>query len=106
VKKETLEEAADKAWFDYTYPNGELYSTVFIEAFKLGATWRANQPQWISVEDRLPDENRLQMSKDVLTIAGNKMSVKSYDFELKRWNGSPHITVTHWMPLPEPPKQQ
>ena len=43
------------------------------------------------------------MSRDVLTIAGSKMSVKSYDFELGRWNGSPHIKVTHWMELPSPP---
>ena len=60
---------------------------------------------WISVKDRLPELHSLGMSLDVLTIAGIKMSVKSYDWELGRWNGSPHVTVTHWMPLPNPPKQ-
>ena len=44
-----------------------------------------------------------QSSRDVLTLAGTKMSVKSYDYELGRWNGSPHITVKYWMVLPEPP---
>ncbi len=61
--------------------------------------------EWISVKEALPENYKLGMSKDVITIAGSKMSVKSYDYELCRWNGSPHITVTHWMPLPEPPKQ-
>lgn len=58
---------------------------------------------WVSVSDELPKEHKHRMSRDVLTIAGSKMSVKSYDFELGRWNGSPHITVTHWMELPSPP---
>jgi hypothetical protein len=58
---------------------------------------------WVSVSDELPKEYKHRMSRDVLTIAGSKMSVKSYDYELGRWNGSPHITVTHWMELPSPP---
>ena len=61
-------------------------------------------PQWIKVTDRLPEEHKFRMSRDVLTIAGSKINVKSYDYELKKWNGSPHITTTHWMPLPEPPE--
>jgi len=60
-------------------------------------------PQWIKVTDRLPKEHKFRMSMDVLTLSGNKINVKSYDYELNRWNGSPHITTTHWMPLPEKP---
>ena len=58
---------------------------------------------WVSVSDELPKEYKHRMSRDVLTIAGSKMSVKSYDWELGRWNGSQHITVTHWMELPSSP---
>ncbi len=58
---------------------------------------------WVSVSEKLPELHSLGMSRDVLTIAGSKMSVKSYDLELGRWSGSPHITVTHWMELPSPP---
>ena len=58
---------------------------------------------WVAVTDRLPEEKKFRMSADVLTIAGDKMSVKCYDYELMRWTGSPHITVKYWMPLPEPP---
>ena len=61
-------------------------------------------PQWIRATDRLPEEHKFRMSRDVLTIAGSKINVKSYDYGLNRWNGSPHITITHWMPLPEKPE--
>ena len=63
-----------------------------------------SQTNWISVEDRLPENFHLNMSRDVLTIAGKyKMKVSSYDYELKRWNGYNHVSPTHWQPLPTPP---
>ncbi len=57
-------------------------------------------PTWINVKVNLPEQYKHRMSKDVLTLAGSKMSVKCYDYELMRWSGSPHVTVTHWMKLP------
>lgn len=36
---------------------------------------------WVSVSEKLPELHSLGMSRDVLTIAGSKMSVKSYDLE-------------------------
>jgi hypothetical protein len=65
--------------------------------------WLAAVIGWVSVLDELPKEYKFRMSRDVLTIAGSKMSVKSYDYELSRWNGSQHITVTHWTELPSLP---
>lgn len=59
--------------------------------------------RWVACEQSLPKLFTHGMSRDVLTIAGTKMAVKSYDWELGRWNGSPHITITHWAELPEPP---
>lgn len=61
---------------------------------------KAHDP-WIDVNKELPPLFALGMSRDVLTIAGDKMNVKCYDWELKRWSGSPHVTVTHWAYLPE-----
>lgn len=58
---------------------------------------------WVAVKDQLPKEEKFRMSADVLTIAGDKMSVKCYDYELCRWSGSPHVTVKYWMELPKPP---
>lgn len=62
-----------------------------------------DENEWVSVLDKLPKEHIFGLSRDVLTIAGNKMSVKCYDHELKRWSGSPHVKVKYWMDLPSPP---
>lgn len=61
--------------------------------------------KWISVDEKLPDNFKHQMSLDVLTIAGTRMCVKAYDWQLNKWCGSPYFTVTHWMPLPSAPLQ-
>lgn len=66
--------------------------------------------QWISVEDRLPDDltrtNYLTVS--VIGSMTPKMGVKitsgrkdacGFRFNLMDWE-----RVTHWMPLPQPPK--
>lgn len=61
---------------------------------------------WISVEDRLPEENLEYLvyatdedgERFVTTDHWNKYVRQWYLFD----NGS-STTVTHWMPLPEPP---
>ena len=58
---------------------------------------------WVSALYELPKEHKHGMSHDVLTIAGDKMSIKCYDYELGRWTGSPHVTVKYWMELPQKP---
>ena len=80
-------------------------------------------PKWISVKDRLPeaDGNYLVFEKGylipairVLSFARDGRKVDKYDFH-REWKNVwyrydsewGHITigdVTHWMPLPEPPK--
>lgn len=59
--------------------------------------------EWISIEDRLPDEsgaywtfNGLDKKPTVI-----QQRVHMYDSRHKQFNS---FTVTHWMPLPEPPK--
>ena len=80
-----------------------------IEEIAAYIRWREEQlaatavSDWVAVTDSLPKEFKHRMSADVLTIAGNKMSVKCYDYELMRWSGSPHVTVKYWMELPKPP---
>ena len=64
-------------------------------------------PQWISVKDRLPEG-----CETVLICNANKKFVASgyYSPVEKRWNqiGNRFLlfTITHWMPLPEPPKSE
>ena len=70
-------------------------------------------PRWISVEDRLPKEEGL-----VLVIANGKPMnnitlVDAYELGeytdegwiIDAWPGWEDAQVTHWMPLPEPPKE-
>lgn len=69
--------------------------------------WRS---QWISVKDRLPER-----SGDVLVCHDEYyiMSVLSYSWRHKAFNAFDSLptsenrieSVTHWMPLPEPPKE-
>ena len=65
----------------------------------LGPNQRPNE--WISVKDRLPE-----MGQEVLMFNGYGMHVAYHDKAEKewRWNILRFYAVTHWMPLPEPPK--
>lgn len=62
--------------------------------------------EWVSVKDGLPDDG-----ETVLTYKNGIVEVQVY--EKKRngwisWQGNwfwSMATVSHWMPLPEPPKE-
>ena len=64
-------------------------------------------PKWISVEDRLPEDDQ-----DVL-VCVNKNTIDTgycsfgYDPSVRNWYAYASVSnnVTHWMPLPEPPKE-
>jgi hypothetical protein len=74
----------------------------------------AAQPKWISVKDELPE-----VSDVVLVIASGKpranvelhnaMLIASYwgdeGWIADGFEGWDKLDVTHWMPLPEPPKE-
>ena len=79
-----------------------------IEAFQAGAEWQANQSPWISVEERLPDENT-----GVLFLVEWGKNHYGYFVGVYYGNGcweserfiflpdSKIGKVTHWMPLPK-----
>ena len=59
------------------------------------------QPHWISVEDRLPDK---QPCEYLVVNANNVETAICLD---NRWITPRRvIKITHWMPLPEPPKEE
>lgn len=80
--------------------------------------------EWISVKDRLPEENlsfgRVQVTVLACTKA-KKVTIASRVFEQERtfkygniektypahwiWSRGMNSKITHWMPLPEPPKE-
>jgi len=65
-----------------------------------------NKPRWIPVTERLPEDR-----VEVLVSSGMfapLIEVAFYDgLFYSAWDGETEIAaVTHWMPLPEPPKEE
>jgi hypothetical protein len=72
---------------------------VSLDEIRIGAFlsgYQAAAPQWISVKDRLPKLGT------VVLVAKDIGSVNTTYFGV---NGFRDEQVTHWMPLPEPPKE-
>lgn len=64
--------------------------------------WDAKMPAWISVNDRLPEH-----CKNVLCVTTRgRPFVCKYDHRWKRWVIGGNVTITHWMPMPEPPEEK
>ena len=68
-------------------------------------------PRWISVEERLPEipEGEL-MSPYVVALVGGELPHISWTVKSNTgkqiWALPQRDEVTHWMPLPEPPKEE
>lgn len=63
----------------------------------------ASVPQWISVKDRPPEDN-----DRVIAFRPYEAEVSAYRYSVM-WGWAlktsvSHSGITHWMPLPEPPK--
>ena len=75
-------------------------------AFIDGAEFALNN-QWISVNERLPPEEKDGLSIKVLVVSTKgKIDFSRYDYDMKGWI-SPVLDIifTHWFPIPEPPKE-
>ncbi len=59
--------------------------------------------EWISVKDRLPEDDT-----HVLINDGDNTGIGVYDIEDELWTAqtwwSEYHLVSHWMPLPNPPE--
>ena len=61
-------------------------------------------PQWISVKDRLPEYTPM-----VLAMCTDGYELAYYGRYGQGWTntlGTEHLNVTHWHPLPAPPKEE
>lgn len=64
-------------------------------------------PQWISVKERLPEDGQVVlviMPKGTVTLGGIHKKTQTWDvfLDMAIWTAEP----THWMLLPEPPKEE
>ena len=65
-------------------------------------------PEWISAEDRLP-EDEIPVLVGYSRNLDGFISIGYLDQEDMRWCGLDDIRIarpSHWMPLPEPPKEE
>ena len=80
-----------------TPTDAEIYANDFIDH---GVTVQ----EWISVDERLPDDN-----DRVIAFRQNEPETSAYKYCVM-WGWSvkvslkQHRGITHWMPLPQPPK--
>ena len=72
--------------------------------YREACDYKAMVPRWISVEERLPEIN-----EEVLVVAVNDFDADEKWVSinwLDKDNQWPYAIVTHWMPLPAPPKEE
>ena len=68
------------------------------------------QERWISVKDEMPEKpegyphSEIRRSYFLVALKSGCVESLGFEFDRMQWQhtGSP---VTHWMPLPEPPKE-
>lgn len=92
-------------WVDENGKGSELF-----EAFKMAQDALREQTCWISVEERLPEEWRVKggdLVNYLVYMPEYGVDVGNYAKPVKTWlcMGIP-CKVSHWMPLPEPPKER
>ena len=96
--KEKLVEILDRFVYDEWYGNGDIAEKLISN----GVTVQ----EWISVNDRLPEN----IANRVLVVCERSNGVFYAHYEKPFWinleTDKPFIsTVTHWMPLPKPRKE-
>ena len=93
---------------EYQYEDQKLSETCFRAA---DAIEELQKPKWISVEERLPefDGRVLCWRKGVHHRGVEYMDILYFNLDLRRFDNygwiDKDIVVTHWMPLPELPKE-
>ena len=77
--------------------------------FEGGVKWADANPKlpWISVNEKLPPVEKDNLSIKVIVVSNKgKIHFSRYDYDMEGWISSVlDIVFTHWMPIPELPKE-
>ena len=72
----------------------------------------AKMPRWISVKERLPEDHvRVLVCNDEGKMITAERAEDDWwhtycAYDVDRWDALESGVITHWMPLPEPPKEE
>lgn len=93
------------------YVHNSCYTIEHQEACAMAIAALREQPQWISVEDALPVINDNEPLEEFATDRGYTFIVSDGKYVwtelfLLKANKFDDESVTHWMPLPEPPTKE
>lgn len=97
--KQTVEEAAiESCVIDRSIYNDE-YQPYYLDGFKDGAEWQAKQSPWISVKERLPENNTVVLTRGAYGFLICRLS------SLGEWETGANVNkerlgITHWLPIP------
>lgn len=101
--KQTLEEAAKQelmSSYAIVHSGKFVYTTeAMLNMFNKGAEWQANNSPWISVKERLPNNDENIFYTNYLSGAlgvGFYVDEKWY----QAYTGENVYGITHWMPIP------
>ena len=91
-------------WHNYLYESGEQLNNDEIASFLV--TNGVTVQEWVDVKDRLPEESGMYI---VTANDGHAQRVSFVQWQKKNrmWNltgARSYWRVTHWMPMPQPPK--
>ena len=89
--------------YGYCFNMLRLYAADRLEKLEAEVSRLKAQQRWIPVTERLPEE-----CKNVLIATTEGVSVGCYDAFEDEWFDCVNVyndVVTHWMTLPEPPKE-
>lgn len=109
--KQTVEEAAREYWNSWLKSNPNIDKTRIVSlgfAFIAGAEWQSKQSPWISVKERLPEQNKLVLCRMVsngaivsgyIVVSPGRSPYVATDggFEFEDWND---YECDMWMPIP------
>ena len=94
-------------WKDELMKMKKIHIIAMYRSLCLTLPEQPTNEQWISVKDRLPENETTIICYDGKTIFPGTYDdttyLKWYDIDSECYLSPPQL-VTHWMPLPEPPK--
>ena len=107
IKRQAEKKALEPSRLMHPYAKQYKVMSAYEIGFIEGAVWADAHPHWINVEDELPPKrpNREQSKNVLVRTNSGRTKIEYYDYGndvIKEWW---KYNITHWMPLPQAPKE-